>query len=292
MFYDVTVPEPTPGSNQISAMVVLNPAESRRLLAKATVALLEVRNAWNNGMIIIARGITNAFVTEELFGITVEPKAGQTIGMVCGGITNGNSGEPPSTWHVIRKGKVVEGADSNVEILSFSPGDVFVKGASAIDKEGNAGIYVSSVKAGTIGIAWPILTPRGCHLIMPVSLEKLVPSVIEAANHTGIYHFRYSTGLPTKLVPVPLGRVITEVQAFAVLAGVRAYHIGSGGVGGSEGSVHLSLEGDEERVERAFELAKSVKGEPPVSLPDTFFVSSAADYDYDALAQLATLKGV
>jgi hypothetical protein len=86
--------------------------------------------------------------------------------------------------------------------------------------------------------------------------------------------------------------VITEVQAFAVLAGVRAYHIGSGGVGGSEGSVHLSLEGDEERVERAFELAKSVKGEPPVSLPDTFFVSSAADYDYDALAQLATLKGV
>lgn len=46
------------------------------------------------------------------------------------------------------------------------------------------------------------------------------------------------------------------------------------------------------RVERAFELTKSVKGEPPVSLPDTFFVSSAADYDYDALAQLATLKGL
>jgi len=65
-----------------------------------------------------------------------------------------------------------------------------------------------------------------------------------------------------------------------------------GGVGGSEGSVHLSLEGDEERVNKAFELVKSIKGEPPVSLPDTFFVSSAADYNYDALAQLATLKGV
>jgi hypothetical protein len=45
-------------------------------------------------------------------------------------------------------------------------------------------------------------------------------------------------------------------------------------------------------VERVFELTKSVKGEPPVSLPDTFFVSSTADYDYDALAQLATLKGL
>jgi len=292
MFYEIELPQPKSGQRQISAMVVLNPAESRRLLAKATVALPEVQDAWNNGMIILARGITNAFVTEELFGISVEPKAGQTVGMVCGGITNANSGPPPSTWHVVRQGKVVEGADSNVEILNFGSGDVFIKGANAVDNDGNAGIYVSSVKAGTIGMAWPILTPRGCHLIIPVSLEKMVPSVIEAAKHTGIYHFKYSTGLPTKLVPVPLAKVITEIQAFAVLAGVRAYHIGSGGVGGSEGSVHLSLEGNDERVEKAFELAKSVKGEPPVTLPDTFFVSSAADYNYDASAQLATLKGL
>jgi hypothetical protein len=91
---------------------------------------------------------------------------------------------------------------------------------------------------------------------------------------------------------VPLAKVVTEIQAFAILAGVRAYHIGSGGVGGSEGSVHLALEGDEGNVEKAFDLVKSIKGEPPVSLPDTFFVSSAGDYGFDAVAQLATLKGV
>lgn len=292
MFYEVDFPKSKSGQKEISAMVVLNAAESRRLLAKAIVALPEVKNAWKNGTIIIARGITNAFVTEELFGISIEPKAGQTIGMVCGGITNANSGSPPSTWHVIRNGKPVEGADSNVEILSFDPDDVFIKGANAVDSEGNAGIYTSSVKGGTIGMAWPILMPRGCHLIIPVGLEKMVPSVIEAAKHTGIYHFKYSTGLPTKLVPVLLGKVVTEIQAFAILAGVRAYHIGSGGVGGSEGSVHISLEGNEKVVMRAFELVKSIKGEPPVSLPDTFSVSSAADYNYDALAQLATLRGV
>ena len=292
MFYEIELPQPKSGQKQISAMVVLNPAESRRLLAKATVALPEVQNAWNNGMIILVRGITNAFVAEEFFDISVEPKAGQTSGLVCGGITNANPGPPPSTWNVIRQRKAMEGADSNVEILNFASGDVFIKGANAIDNEGNAGIYVASVKGGTIGLAWPILTPRGCHLIIPVGLEKMVPSVIEAAKHTGVYHFKYSTGLPIKLVPVPLAKVITEIQAFAVLAGVRAYHTGSGGVGGSEGSVHLSLEGDEERVEKAFELAKSIKGEPPVSLPDTFFVSSAADYNYDASAQLATLKGL
>ena len=292
MFYEVEYPQPEPGQKQISALVVLNPAESRRLLAKATVALPEVQYAYKNGMVIIARGVTTAFVSEELFGIKVEPKAGQTVGMVCGGITNANPGPPPCTWHVTRKGKVVEGADSNVEILDFGPDDVFIKGANAIDPEGNAGVFTSSVKGGTIGMCWPILTPRGCHLIMPVGLEKMVPSVIEAAKHSGIYYFKYSTGLPAKLTPVVLSKVVTEIQAFAILAGVKAYHLASGGVGGSEGAVILALEGDEKRVQKAFELVKSIKGEPPVTIPDTFRVSSAKDYNYDAQAQLATLGGI
>lgn len=292
MFYKVDYPQQKPGQKQLSALVVLNPAESRRLLARATVALPEVQNAYRNGMIIIARGITNAFVTEELFGISVEPKAGQTVGMICNGITNANSGPPPCTWHVIRQGKVVEGADSNVEILDFGAEDVFIKGANAIDPEGNAGTFSSSVKGGTIGMAWPIVMPRGGQLIMPVGLEKMIPSIIEAAEHSSIYRFKYSTGLPAKLMPVPTGKVITEIQALAILAGVRAYHLASGGVGGSEGAVVLAIEGDDERVEKAFDLIKSIKGEPPVMLPDTFFVSSADDYNYDALSQLATLKGL
>ncbi len=292
MFYEVAYPQEEPGQKQISALVVLNPAESRRLLAKATVATPEVQKAYKNGMIIIARGITNAFITEELFGVSVEPKAGQTVGMVCSGITNANSGPPPCTWHVTRQGKVIEGADSNVEILAFGAEDVFIKGANAIDPEGNAGILSSSVKGGTIGMCWPIVMPRGCHLIIPVGLEKMIPSVIEAAQHSSIYRFKYSMGLPAKLMPVPTGKVITEIQALAILAGVRAYHLASGGVGGSEGAVVLAIEGDEDRVEKAFDLIKSIKGEPPVRLPDTFYVSSAADYNYDALAQLATLKGL
>jgi len=290
MFYEVNIPEP--GPKKVAALVTLNPSESRRLLAKAVVALPEVQNAWKNGMIIIARGITNAYISEELFGISVEPKAGQTVGMVCNGMTNGNSGPPPCTWHVIRKGKVVENADSNVEILDFGPDDVFIKGASAIDKEGNAGIMASGLKGGTWGMFTPILTPRESHLIIAAGLEKMVPSVMEACNHSGVYHFKYSIGLPAKLCPVITGKLVTEIQALAVLAGVKAVHICSGGVGGSEGAVVLALEGDESHVEKAFELVKSIKGEPPVTLPDTFFVSSPADYNYDALAQLATLEGV
>ena len=292
MFYEVKVPEGKPGEKQISALVVLNPPESRRLLAKATVALPEVQNAWENGMIIIGRGITNAYVTEELFGTFLEPKAGQTVGLICKGFANAHTGQPPSTWHVIKQGKVMEGADSNVEILNFGPEDVFIKGGNAIDDQGNAGVYASGLKGGTIGMCWPIVTARGSHLIQPVGLEKLIPSVLEASMHSGVYHFQYSMGLPGRIMPITSSKVVTEIQAFAILAGVRAYHISSGGVGGSEGAVVLSLEGEEEKVKKAFDLAKSVKGEPAVTLPDKYRLTSPADYQYDARAQLATLKGV
>ncbi len=86
-------------------MVVLNPSESRRLLAKATVTLPEIQNAWKNGIIIIGRGITNAYVAEEFFNIPIEPKAGQAAGLICNGIANNNAGPPVCTWHVIEKGK-------------------------------------------------------------------------------------------------------------------------------------------------------------------------------------------
>jgi len=291
MFYPIQIPEPKAGEKQIAALVILNPPESRRLLAKATVALPEVQNALKNGMIILGRGITNAYVTEELLKTKVEPKAGQTVGLICGGATNIHTGPPPCTWHVIRKGKPVEGADSNVEILNFGPDDVFIKGGNAIDPQGNAGVFASGVKGGTIGMCWPVVTPRGAHLIQPIGLEKMVPSVHEAALHSGIYHFKYSMGLPGKIVPVTTSKVVTEVQAFALLAGVRAHQLGCGGVGGSEGAVILTLEGDEEKVKKAFDLAKSVKGEPPVTMPNRYAVSSPADYQYDALAQLGTLKG-
>ncbi|HSR11322.1 MAG TPA: hypothetical protein VLS90_07730, partial [Thermodesulfobacteriota bacterium] len=211
MFYETKVPEVAAGKKKIAALVVLNPAESRRLLAKATVALPEVQEAWKNHTIIIARGITNAYVTEEFFGIKVEPKAGLTAGLVCNGIANTHSGPPVCTWHVIRNGKVVENADSNVEILKFGPDDVFIKGANAVDMDGNTGIWTCGVKGGTIGMCWPILTPRGSHLIQPVGLEKLVPSVAVAAEHSGIHHYKYSMGAPGRIVPVTTAKVVTEV---------------------------------------------------------------------------------
>ena len=289
MFYEVEYPKEELYQKRIRGLIVLNPSESRRLLAKATVACAEVLYASKQATLIIGRGVTSAFISEELFGIEIKRKANQTMGSVMNGLTNANKGAPPCTWHVIRKGMIVEGADSNVEILEFGPEDVFIKGANAIDPEGHAGIFASNPEGGTIGMCWPIVTTRGSHLIMPVGLEKMVPSVLDASKHSGIYSFKYSTGLPVKVIPVVTGKVITEIQAFGILAGVHAYHLGSGGIGGSEGAVVLALEGDELQMRKAFELVRTIKGEPAVEAPDNLLIDPSVNFDYDAISQLTCL---
>jgi len=292
MFYPVEIPEPSPDKKQAVALVILNPAQSRRLVAKGAVASPIFQNAYKNGMIIIARGITNAYVCEELFNISLDNKANQTVGLIAGGATNVASTPPPCTWHVINKGNVVEGADVNVEIGKFFKGDVVVKGANAIDHTGLTGTYASSLKCGTMGATWPYLTTRGGEYIVPVSLEKMVPCVMTAARHSGVYYFDKSMGLPAKIVPLVEAKAITEIEALAILCGVKAYQIGAGGVAGSEGSVHLAIEGDEDKVNQAFELCISLKDEPPVGMPDGAVIGDPADYQFDAQTQLDKLGGV
>jgi hypothetical protein len=69
------------------------------------------------------------------------------------------------------------------------------------------------------------------------------------------------------LMPVVSAKVVTEIQALEILTGAHAVHVSSGGVGGSEGAVVIALEGSDETVKRAFDLVKSVKGEPPIGMP-------------------------
>lgn len=95
MFYPIDVPQPDPNKKQIAAFAVLHPAQSRRLVAKGAVACPIVQKAYKDGMIIIGRGITNAYVSEEFFNVSIENKANQTLGLVADGNTNSFMGPPP-----------------------------------------------------------------------------------------------------------------------------------------------------------------------------------------------------
>ena len=51
--------------DQVSGILVLTPAESKRLIAKAVVAMPQVKRALEKGRVIIANGTTTASVAGE-----------------------------------------------------------------------------------------------------------------------------------------------------------------------------------------------------------------------------------
>ena len=269
MFYDASMfLEKLEGTrdDRTHGIIVLIPSESKRLIAKAVLALPEVQRALKKGLFVVSRGVTPAYIAEELLGTTL-PKGNCTAGIVTNSRLAVTVAEERLGPWVFRDGKQVDETAEEV-LKEFSATDVSVKGANAVDPMGHIGILASDEFGGTIGSIWPVLSVRGAHLITPVGLEKLIPSVIEASFKAGKYLLQYAMGARVALMPVVNALVVTEIQALAVLTGVTATHVASGGVGGSEGAVILALEGKEETVARAYQLVESIKGEPPVEAPN------------------------
>ncbi len=150
------------------------------------------------------------------------------------------------------------------EVLQHFTGlDVFVKGGNALDPEGNVGILVGGKNGGTIGAAYGHLVALGAHLILPIGVEKLIPSVTEASRALGQLPLDAPYGMPCGLFPVAYGTVVTEVEALRLLYGLKAVHVHSGGVGGSEGAVGLVAHGDESACNRLRDdLGAFLKEEP------------------------------
>src|SRR3972149_4529915 len=161
----------------VSAIVSLTVAESKRLIAKGVAALPEVQQAMKSGRIVIARGSTNAFVAEEVLGMTIDAKANYAAGLIAEGRLGINGRRQMMEPYALRDGQPVP--LSIPEILKeFKAGDVFIKGANAIDLNGYAGVLLGGEDSGTIGMALPTVTARGSHLIVPAGLETLIPSAV------------------------------------------------------------------------------------------------------------------
>lgn len=249
------------------ALVVLTPYESRRLIAKAITKLAIVEEAMYSSWIIIATGSSTGYVAEELLGIPLIKE-----NFISGHITQGETwGTPKNPDYifpiVLHKGKRQE-LRAEEALKEFSAKDVFIKGANAVDAQFNAAVFMGSDIGGTIGTSIGTLYARGSNLLVPVGLEKMVPSVTEAVKHAGIKNFKYHNGMPVGMMPMDNAAVITEIQAFSSLFGLAAYHIGSGGIDGSEGAVVLAIEGDVAKLEEAFFFVQAIKGEKPLSRPN------------------------
>jgi len=243
------------------ALFVFTPPESKRFIAKAVAQLPEVQRAKAEDEIVIGHGGTNVYVAEEIFGDC--PDRDKFLsGLIIHRTLCVTQAEEKPPLLVLRRGvRVAPGPTMDETLRNFGSDSVFIKGANAVDPDGNVGVFVANPAGGTIGWSFGILSARGSHFIAPVGLEKLVPSVRAAARSCGQDTFYYCQGIKIGMIPVMNARVITELDAFRILFDLEAVHVGGGGSSDSEGSVVVVASGDKEPLDRAIALIESIKGE-------------------------------
>jgi len=251
-------------------LIALTPSESKRIIAKGVTQLEEVQRALEQGTIIITLGTTNAYIVEEI--LKDVPGSNKRIDRrryAAGIVTERGTCVVPKEERekevILKNGKLSdEGIEKAIENLSA--GDVFIKGANALDARGTAGVFMTNRAGGTIGSALGTVMARGVHFIIPIGIEKTIPySITEAAKRVGIEEFYQSVGLPIGLMPVH-GTIITEVEALKILGAEDAFPIGAGGVDGGEGSVVLCVEGSIEKLDELMRLVTQIKGAAPVTI--------------------------
>ena len=249
---------------KVRASFVFTPWESRRLIGRAVAALPEVQLAYKEAEIIIAHGSTNVFVAEELMGYCPQKNyflSGQVINSV---LCQTHPSEKPPMIKLVNGELVLPEPMMDATLRNFDDRCVFIKGGNAVDYDFNAGVFCAHPGAGTIGFAYGMLCARGSHLIVPIGLEKLVPSVPRAARYMGQDTFYYHAGQRTGMIPLTNATVITEIQAFDILFGLEAIHVGGGGAMGSEGSVVLVAESEQAHMDEVVKIYESIKGEKPL----------------------------
>ena len=247
---------------------LITPQAGKRLIARTLANHPAINEALKNGTLVIVAGTTNGYVAEEILkthkiandfsrkhffrGITMPPtKIVNTEGRLAD--ESKFSGDIIIIRGILQKGKTIADVIDNLK-----EGDVILKGANALDlTRKQAAILIGHPKAGTIGLALPVVVGRRVKLIIPVGLEKRISgdlnNIAEKLNAPGVGGYR--------LLPVP-GEIFTELEAMRALTGAEVELIAAGGVCGAEGSCWIAVNGSEEQEEFAEQIIASVADEP------------------------------
>lgn len=253
----------------MKAQVILTHTECKRLIAKGLALHPEVIDAINDGKIFFSRGSTVAYVLEELTKQPFEKNlyvAGQVTGDKEKLFRFGSlKGDKRLKEIVYEKGDKREINSAVEELSKFEPGDIILKGGNTLGSDGIAGVYLAHPVAGTIGAILPPAIAKGITIIIPISLSRTIDdSVWELSQILGNQTVdpEYAMGYPIGIMPIP-GEVFTELEAFDLLyPDVMVFHIGSGGVGDGEGTLHFLLVGEDEDVKKAYsDIVELIKNE-------------------------------
>ncbi len=249
------------GAGECQTSFVLTVSESKRLIAKGVARCPTVRRALEKGIVAVAKGTTNGYIVEELAGQAIHKPH------YCTGTTRPQKGQGDVEVAnklpdlVLRRGQGWEGISAIEAVAEMKAGDVFIKGANALNYDlGQAAVLVGHPTGGTIGAAIGALVARRAALLIPVGLEKSVPGDLHEVARQLAEVGEGGSG-PT-LWPVE-GEIFTEIEALDVLFGVEAQPIGAGGILGAEGSVRLAVWGSRDQLQQVESLLDGIYGEPP-----------------------------
>ncbi len=217
--------------------------------------------AKREGMIAVGYGTTNAYVVEELLGEAIpkgEYVAGRTLPP---GVPSAALGSGKYPEVVLKKGERVSMRCVEA-VTEMGPGDVFFKGANALDYERKvAGVLIAHPMGGTLGGSLGAIISRKIHLIIAVGLEKAIPGDVMALSNASRRPDAHPTAPVVSLYPFT-GHIFTEIEALDLLCGVKAQLYSAGGVAGAEGAVWLLIEGEKAALDKAIDLHASLREEP------------------------------
>lgn len=245
----------------------LHPAASKYLIARGVSRLPEVQQALKNGRILIGAGTTNIQVVEQLLACQVTDPTSHVAGLITQGVPCVTPAEKRQGPWCIDHGKLV--STNWLDFLDdMRKGDLFIKGANALDPNGAVGILLADSYGGTIGKSIGILRARGLQIITPVGREKLIPSCREAQQAmTGIYQTGICLGTRMGYMMLSDTTIITEIESLNILLNIEAIQVAAGGVGGMEGCVVLAADcQDEAQTRELLSLVKQANRQPRLAI--------------------------
>jgi hypothetical protein len=243
-------------------LVTLTVAESKRLIAKGLLKNDAVQGAFKNGYLCVTMGTTSAYLVEEILGDYDKTRhiAGITVAKGLA-VTDGEKRFPDAIFY---KGDRLEGKKVIDVVDLMGPGDVIIKSANALGSDYVPIVLLASRTAGTVGTFMGPAMARNITVIMPVGLEKCIPtSYDEFCSEFGMDDWDYAIGTPVGAISIPGAITFTEIEALGTLFDVSVMPIAAGGVNGGEGSISLYISGNDKNIKKAYEFLQGIKGEPP-----------------------------
>ncbi|MFO7837050.1 MAG: hypothetical protein R6V83_10355 [Candidatus Thorarchaeota archaeon] len=246
--------------------ITLTVPEAKQIIAKAIAERADVKNALNNGQVLLKGGTTVSAISEELVGEKL--RIGGRI--TSNGTKNALEKHNQSHSLLISQGKV-RNADNKIEQITgdMQRSDVIITSANALDADGNAAMMAAAPLGHKAGKAISGFASQGCKVIVAVGLEKLIPgSIRQAVLSAGRESIDKALGSAVGLIPI-IGEVFTEKEAVMSLADVKATVISSGGIYGAEGATTMVVSGQKEDVETIYQLVLEIKGTETSGTPES-----------------------